>query len=388
VNKLNGFLIFLAVTLAGIAPAFASAPPEFLDMGEADGYHYSAKVVAKTGPEDNRIFTWEISREKDGKTETIYRIDLSNDRYSGNEYLKYIGVFPDNQYFYLANSFFLNVYPLNNPQELVIARDLEDLEGNMIYQICIIDGKLYFLTCFCADDSGTLYRVDLEKRAVEEIMTAEDYLPQKTIIPEEESVLYSDWGPDNSDTFKVLFGEDCDMLQAMDLFGLSFCGSYYIDWVLDLNTGDKERFLTAQASSTLLEEGKPTDYLSADKAIDGDISTAWVEGMEGPGISESLTINLCRELELSGIALIPGYAQSQEVFWGNNRLKKARLEFSDGSSFEQSFTDQICMQDISLPDSFVGLKTRYVKITILEVYPGSRWDDTCISEVALGIERR
>jgi hypothetical protein len=351
--------------------------PEFLDMGEAGGYHYTAKVVTKTVHDDDALFVWEVAREKDGNKETVFHIDLSDDKS-----LEYAGVFPDNRYFYLAGYHYLDVYPVDKPQEeITIHRE----EIGNIRQTGIVNGDLHYLWMICAEDPGTLNRVDIEKRDVEEMVSGAELYT--LFIPEEGCVLYSDWAPDNSDTLRALLGDNCNLSNAVDAIMGDICSEYSLYWVLNLKTGERERLFSAQASSTLVEEGKPADALSADKAVDGDISTAWVEGVEGPGIGESLTINLGRECELYRLSLIPGFTKSQEVYWGNNRVKKVRVELSDCSHFEQNFSDEMHIQEIKLPDYIEELKTSYIKMTILDAYPGTRRDDTAISEVTMAIGR-
>lgn len=57
------------------------------------------------------------------------------------------------------------------------------------------------------------------------------------------------------------------------------------------------------------------------------------------------------------------------------------MEFSDGSYIEKSLEDNQHDYQTILLDKPV--ETEYVKITIMDVYKGTKYQDTCISEVCL-----
>ncbi len=131
-------------------------------------------------------------------------------------------------------------------------------------------------------------------------------------------------------------------------------------------------FYEASATSEL-QEGDLR--FIADYAINRDLYYPWVEGVKGSGIGESITMRFREKetIELLGLRL--GYAATQELFEDNNRPSRLLIEFSDGSSFEYYFEDDRSEQIIELGGM---VETEYVKLTILDVYPGSRCDDTCI----------
>jgi len=60
-------------------------------------------------------------------------------------------------------------------------------------------------------------------------------------------------------------------------------------------------------------------------------------------------------------------------------LKTALIEFSDGSQIYYDFEDDYSNVDvIDLPSP---IKTYYIKLTIIDVYKGSVYKDTCITEI-------
>ena len=133
--------------------------------------------------------------------------------------------------------------------------------------------------------------------------------------------------------------------------------------------------ITASASSIRLAVQANTYYAS--NAIDGKRSTAWIEGVDGPGIGEWIRFDFDREINLHRILFQPGYFKSPSVWAQNNRLATVTAQFSDGSSRQLNFSDRMDSQKIDI----TSVKTRWVRLVIESVYYGSD-PDTALSEVA------
>ncbi len=171
--------------------------------------------------------------------------------------------------------------------------------------------------------------------------------------------------------------------------------------------------------------------------FDHDPATAWVEGVERDGIGETFTIGIGEELK-ENIYVLNGYQKSRDLFAQNNRIKTLRLSLYVGFMIPGDFTEIYAYfhvvpfgepEDIHLEDKY-GLqtfplpfditaakelkekqmavfredfKTRieeiqnvagpdemkikvqyFLKCEILEVYKGSKYDDTCISDIWIG----
>jgi len=142
-------------------------------------------------------------------------------------------------------------------------------------------------------------------------------------------------------------------------------------------------FAFACASSAL-----PTDQWGqyrAWSAIDGLLESAWAEeghlGHEpwpsGPGIGEWIILVFPEEIVVHRIGVDVGFDRDADVFAKNNRLKRATIMFSKGVFVELTFDDVRGVQMRDVPP----VRTTYVRLVISEVYPGSKFDDTCISEI-------
>jgi len=133
--------------------------------------------------------------------------------------------------------------------------------------------------------------------------------------------------------------------------------------------------ITASASSVRLAVQANTYY--AANAIDGKRSTAWIEGVDGPGLGEWIRFDFDREINLHRILIQPGYFKSPQIWAENNRIESLTAYFSDGSSRELTFVDRMDSQKVDVG----SVKTRWVRFVIKSVYYGTD-PDTAISEVA------
>lgn len=136
-----------------------------------------------------------------------------------------------------------------------------------------------------------------------------------------------------------------------------------------------------------VEDVTASSYLSEknikhmpDLIMDGDTTTAWVEGVDGNGEGESITFTFGDLYAVSDIKIWNGYQKSEDLYYKNARPAELELEFSDGS------TEQISLQDTSSGFQEFALErhvTSYVKVKIISTYEGSKYEDTVISEIEL-----
>lgn len=134
---------------------------------------------------------------------------------------------------------------------------------------------------------------------------------------------------------------------------------------------------SVEASSTLIDTSALKFDYSPGQVTDKDFSTAWIEAERDAGIDEFIQVNFGEEKEVERLGIVPGYGRDEDIYKENNRVKKLVLEFSDGSSVERELEDKYAMHMID----FDRRKTSSVKIIIKEVYSGSKYNDTAISEI-------
>ena len=114
----------------------------------------------------------------------------------------------------------------------------------------------------------------------------------------------------------------------------------------------------------------------------GNGDAAWCEGVPGPGVGQSVTIHHASPQLMRTINIIPGYSKSDETWRNNGRVKKALIETDRGVKQTVTFKDARGVQNIVIPKG----KVTWVKLTILDVYPGARGSDTCMSEFLTNLE--
>ena len=141
--------------------------------------------------------------------------------------------------------------------------------------------------------------------------------------------------------------------------------------------------------------------------IDGLPSTAWVEGVDGDGIGE---VVLVQHIDINKPAIIwAGYGKSDALFKANNRPAKVKVYLLGSSCntqgtqmsvifpyFKVAGTKELVLKDVNgfqpleLPAIQDSVRIKgceqgsffyFLAIEIRSVYKGTRYSDTCISEV-------
>ena len=139
----------------------------------------------------------------------------------------------------------------------------------------------------------------------------------------------------------------------------------------------------ATASSTLKPNGERTYDVNNIRAKYSD--KAWVEGVEGDGIGESITLKVRRPLPLDTILIMPGYhSQENKTLWGkNNRVAEMEVTLNDEHTFTVKIPDERFAKDYPIPIRDYAKPVNTVKLTIKGVHKGTAARDTCISSLAL-----
>lgn len=132
------------------------------------------------------------------------------------------------------------------------------------------------------------------------------------------------------------------------------------------------------ASSYLTENGisYPSDNLSIHHWTD----TPWVEGDDGYGINEKLFFeNLF--IQNGSMHISIGYVSYDKpyLYNQNSRPKTIKLSVENRFSFEVELRDTPHYQEISFPS--VISKDDILVLEILDVYNGTKYEDTCINSI-------
>ena len=114
-------------------------------------------------------------------------------------------------------------------------------------------------------------------------------------------------------------------------------------------------------------------------------SGAWAEGVEGNGVNEWLKFDFAFPINITSIRIWNGFNKSQALYKANGRVKKVLITTSNGEEKTVILSDKF--EEQSIPVSFSQSFT-WLKLTILEVYPGLKYKDTCISSVTFEQENQ
>jgi hypothetical protein len=144
----------------------------------------------------------------------------------------------------------------------------------------------------------------------------------------------------------------------------------------------------ATASSSLPRE-KRTSY-GPENVLDGNPKTAWCEGVEGNGEGEWLAVYTGRDGDADTapfLSLSNGFQASAALRAMNGEASQWRVELLAGDHR----VDELLVSGPALAQSIIFQKPLppkanpvWVKLTIVKVRPGAKYQDTCISDIEVG----
>ncbi len=129
------------------------------------------------------------------------------------------------------------------------------------------------------------------------------------------------------------------------------------------------------------------DSYEPEHAVDGNPLSAWVEGVDGLGVGEYLEISYPEGTIFRQARIAPGFCKSEDLFHKN--AAPVRLAFSTGgktvltmdSSAADNYIKALEGAVFEFPEELVCDGT--LRITILEAREGTKYDETCISELEM-----
>lgn len=171
------------------------------------------------------------------------------------------------------------------------------------------------------------------------------------------------------------------------------------------------RTFKSVTATSELQEGR-TLY-AAKNLADRDYATAWVEGRNGFGSGERIHFELSEknahpgflDISMTHLYLVNGFRKSEKTYYENNRVKTLRLYVNGKTVGDITLPDRpyspvtdrnlayegdllnVMLGDLYTDEynkkrnAFHGVES--FDIEILDVYPGTKYDDTCISEIVV-----
>jgi hypothetical protein len=134
---------------------------------------------------------------------------------------------------------------------------------------------------------------------------------------------------------------------------------------------------SSSLASTSLTDFRPTNLL------DGDATTAWVEGAKGTGAGSWVNLQFDHAVSVARIEIANGYQADDTHFQDFVRVKSLELDYSDGTRQVVQLLDE---QGLQVIEPAVGkdskpISTDWIKLVILSVYPAYQFSEAALSEV-------
>jgi hypothetical protein len=149
-------------------------------------------------------------------------------------------------------------------------------------------------------------------------------------------------------------------------------------------------FSKLSSSSTLKAQG--ANNYSVKNLFDRDLSTCWSEGVKGVGEGEWIEFELKDDTGIYEIWIGAGYLKSPDTYKKNSiplRIEislfydhsdKPDVIYADLKSIDNFYNDMY--NGVQLLNMFDETIHPYkIRLTILKVLPGTKYQDTCISEL-------
>lgn len=140
------------------------------------------------------------------------------------------------------------------------------------------------------------------------------------------------------------------------------------------------------ATSELIEAQFEGKYIYPPvNIVDGNFDNTWCEAEKnGPGIGESITIELTEPVSFDEIQIVNGFVSGKDYYTKNNRVKEIQITQVAKKHFQQK---TYTLED-NKPDwqsiKFEQMQTaQTITFKIVSVYKGTKYDDTCIDDVRL-----
>ncbi|MFW6255107.1 MAG: NADase-type glycan-binding domain-containing protein, partial [Chitinivibrionales bacterium] len=125
---------------------------------------------------------------------------------------------------------------------------------------------------------------------------------------------------------------------------------------------------------------------SPENIMDGNLSTAWIEGVAGNGEEQWVEIEFTQPQDIQEIIIVNGYTKSFRIYAANNRVKNLLITATTESG---RIERNIALRNVSFHGAMPVAGERVagfegivkVRFQIKSIYKGSKYEDTGISEV-------
>lgn len=136
--------------------------------------------------------------------------------------------------------------------------------------------------------------------------------------------------------------------------------------------------VAVRSSSEL--RGKVAGYYYAKNLFDNNPSTAWVEGNKNDGVGEWIEFEFEKAVLINSFTIFNGYHKSLALYEANNRISTFQLVLDEKISTYHSNYSIGRESDIQIYQV-----VKKIRLQILTVIKGTKYNDLCISEIKFDI---
>lgn len=134
------------------------------------------------------------------------------------------------------------------------------------------------------------------------------------------------------------------------------------------------------ASSSLKPQGR-ANYKAAN-INDRNEKTAWVEGVKGYGIGQWVMFQgLSEDIQITSINILNGYVKSDKAWRENARVKYLKVYCNNKPICIFELKNSRSIQSFDVKDLLDDYLVKTLKFEILDVFPGTKYQDTAITEI-------
>lgn len=159
----------------------------------------------------------------------------------------------------------------------------------------------------------------------------------------------------------------------------------FIISIFSIHSDDKVLYpFSIKSTSYLIEDSRHIYHPY--KLYDNNVSTSYSESLDGDGNGCKLFFYFQETVEINQIHFVNGFQENLDYYLLNNRAKSIMLEVYDDDikvyNRKLKLTDTKEKQVIEIKDDSASeIKGNKIVLTLNEVYKGSKYDDTCLSEI-------
>lgn len=224
------------------------------------------------------------------------------------------------------------------------------------------------------------------------------------------TIIFSSLGSTTLGTNNTLSSPPYEKIKNMQIYDLEFeeCISYEEYSKRDFEEQEEDGLWSSiwqknlSSFNIISNSSSKLKHYNTSNMFDKNPFTAWVEGVNGDGIHEWVAFRLNADKDspsstpftIHWIGVIPGYAKNQNIWKENNRVKTALLViYSPGAPYGEyvvcrmKFKDYNGLQIFRLPNDLAAPNmepmTKTLWLIIEDVYKGTKYSDTCISEIVV-----